>query len=58
MNDSPDEFLTPNEAAREWKRDPQTIRKMVREGRLQGYKLGRNIRIRRSDLTAAMVAYR
>lgn len=49
--DAPD-VLTPEEAARLLRVSLDTVRKMLREGRLPGAKVGREWRILRRDLEA------
>lgn len=58
MSKDPDELLTVDESAAEVKKHPQTIRTWAKTGQLQAYRIGRSVRIKRSDLTAAMVDYR
>jgi excisionase family DNA binding protein len=38
-----EKFLTVNEAARQLKRSPATIRRMLRDGKIKGYKLNNGI---------------
>ncbi len=44
------ELLTPEEAAQYLKLDIETVRRMLREGRLLGAKIGDSWRIRRIDI--------
>lgn len=52
-----DELLTVFEAAEELRKHPQTVRKMLRDGRLEGHRVGKAIRVKRSELTAAIQPY-
>jgi excisionase family DNA binding protein len=45
-------YLTPEEAAEILKLHPETVRRMLNDGRLPGAKLGGSWRIRQSDLDA------
>lgn len=45
-----DEYLTVNEIAKHLKLNPQTIRNWIDQGRLPALRVGRRIRIRRTDL--------
>lgn len=44
ISDLPD-VLTTNEAAREMRTSRKTVRRMVKRGELQGFRVGRQIRI-------------
>lgn len=44
------ETLTPEQAAEFLQVDPETVRRLLRAGRLPGAKIGQQWRIRRSDL--------
>lgn len=50
--DITDSYLTPEEAAELLKLHPETVRQMLREGRLPGAKFGDVWRVRRADLDA------
>jgi excisionase family DNA binding protein len=53
-----DRYLTIGEAADYLNVAPLTIKKMLRDGRLPGYKLGpRVVRIRLSDIESALQPY-
>lgn len=45
-----EELLTVEEAAREAKVNPQTLRKWIRQGKLDAVRYGRSLRVKRSDL--------
>jgi excisionase family DNA binding protein len=46
------ELLTPDEAARYLRVNPQTVYRLLRGGRCPGVKIGRQWRIRKTDLDA------
>lgn len=46
------ELLTPEEAARYLRVNPQTVYRLLRGGRCPGVKIGRQWRIRKTDLDA------
>jgi excisionase family DNA binding protein len=46
------ELLTPEEAARYLRVNPQTVYRLLRGGRCPGVKIGRQWRIRKADLDA------
>ncbi len=49
-------FITVAEAAKRCDVHPQTIRRWIKEGVLQGYRVGpRNLRVRTSDLASVVV---
>lgn len=45
-----DEYLTTEEAAKLLKLHPDTVRRLIREGKLPGIKIGGQYRIRRRDI--------
>jgi len=49
-----DEYLTPDEAGRLAKVEPQTIRDWIAVGRLHRYSAGRALRVKRSELEALL----
>ena len=51
---TPDEVLTPDEAAQLLKLSKKTLLRHARDGRVPGTKLGRVWRFRRSDLLALL----
>ncbi len=48
------ELLTPEEAARYLRVNPQTVYRMLRRGECPGTKMGRQWRIRRTELEACL----
>ena len=48
------ELLTPEEAARYLRVNPQTVYRLLRSGALPGFKVGRQWRIREADLVACL----
>ena len=50
------ELLTPEEAARYLRVNPQTVYRLLRCGDCPGFKIGRQWRIRRADLDARLCA--
>ena len=53
-----DELLTPEEVAAILRVSPKSIRKWLKEGTLQGIKVGRLWRIKESELKAALAGER
>jgi putative molybdopterin biosynthesis protein len=53
-----DEFLTVEEIAKQMKVKPFTVRDWLRKGELQGYKVGRTIRIKRKDFEEFLKKHR
>jgi excisionase family DNA binding protein len=48
------DVFTDAELAAQWKCDIRLVQKMLREGRLQGFKVGRDWRIARSSVDSYM----
>ena len=53
----PMEYLTPAEIAERLKVTRRTVYKWIDEGKLQAYKVGVNVRIKREDLEAFIKPY-
>ncbi len=49
-------LLSIDEAAEKLKTHPETVRRFIRDGQLAGVKMGRNWRVRESDLSAFVLA--
>ncbi len=53
-----DEYLTPKEVAERLKVTDQAVYKWIREGKIEGYRFGRAVRIPRPSLEAFVQASR
>jgi len=50
---APAEFLTVADVAELWRVSPSTVRRMIRDGRLRAVRVGRSLRVSRTDLARA-----
>lgn len=50
---APAEFLTVADVAELWRVSPSTVRRMIRDGRLRAVRVGRSLRVSRTDLAHA-----
>lgn len=50
------EIFTPDELAAQWRLEPATVRRWIREGKLKATKLGRGWRVKREDWEVFMQA--
>lgn len=45
-----DTMITPKELAKAWQVDVETVYRLVKKGTLKGHKIGRSVRIARSEV--------
>lgn len=52
MSNEEEKLLSPREAGKYLEVNPMTIRRLIKQNILTGYKIGRNVRVKLSDLKA------
>lgn len=50
MSNEEEKLLSPKEAGKYLEVNPMTIRRFIQQGILPGFKIGRNVRVKLSDL--------